>query len=67
VKCPLNVCVERDPKGLYKKASVGKLNALTGVQDPYENPLNPEVILNTDSETVNDSTKRIMSYIDKIN
>ncbi len=62
VNCPLNVCIQRDPKGLYKKATDGKINALTGVQDPYEHPVNPEIILNTDNETANICTNRIMTY-----
>ncbi len=66
VKCPLNVCIERDPKGLYKRATDGKINSLTGVQDPYENPLNPEIILNTDCETLNISTNKVLSYFENI-
>src|SRR5262245_33267017 len=42
-KCPLEVCVERDVKGLYKKAMAGEIPQFTGVSDPYEEPVNPEV------------------------
>ena len=41
--CPLDVCIERDVKGLYKKALAGEIKNYTGLDDPYENPLNPEV------------------------
>jgi adenylylsulfate kinase len=66
VKCPLNICIERDPKGLYKKATDGKMNSLTGIQDPYEEPINPEIVLNTDTETVDTSTTRIVNYVENL-
>jgi adenylylsulfate kinase len=47
VKCPLEECMRRDPKGLYKKAMNGEINDLTGIQEPYEEPLNPEVTVDT--------------------
>jgi adenylylsulfate kinase len=47
VNCPLETCLRRDPNGLYKKAQEGKILNLTGIQDPYEPPINPEVVLNT--------------------
>lgn len=50
VNCSLENCKRRDPKGLYKKAATGEIQNLTGVQDPYEPPINPEIILNTDNE-----------------
>ena len=51
VECPLDTLVERDVKGLYKKALAGEIANFTGVSDPYEAPLNPEVTLDTDRET----------------
>jgi len=45
VKCPVEVCMQRDPKGLYKKALAGEISNFTGVSDPYEEPLNPDVLI----------------------
>ncbi len=60
VKCPLETLVERDPKGLYKKALSGEIEKFTGVSDPYEEPTNPEVICETDKENVEDSVNKII-------
>lgn len=62
VNCPVDICMQRDPKGLYKKATIGKMHSLTGVQDPYEQPVDPEITVNTDKESVTESTKRILDY-----
>jgi adenylylsulfate kinase len=51
VKCSLGACIRRDPKGLYKKALAGEIKDLTGLQDPYEEPENPELIVNTEGQT----------------
>ena len=50
VKASIETCRKRDPKGVYKSAEQGKISNLTGIQDPYEPPLNPELILNTENE-----------------
>lgn len=63
VKCPLEVCIERDMKGLYQKALRGEIQNFTGISDPYEEPLNPEVVIETDRETVQESTKRILNKL----
>ena len=63
LKCPLEVLIERDPKGLYKKALAGEIKEFTGISAPYEEPLNPEIILETDKETVEESTEKIISYL----
>ncbi|MBD3267646.1 adenylyl-sulfate kinase [bacterium] len=63
VKCPLEVCEERDVKGLYKKARAGEIKEFTGVSDPYEAPDNPEVVCETDKETVEDSTEKILQFL----
>mgnify|MGYP005838756747 CR=1 FL=1 len=63
VKCPLEECIRRDPKGLYKKAINGEINDLTGIQDTYEEPLNPEVIVDTSKETVEESVKKILEKL----
>lgn len=49
VKCPIDVCEQRDPKGLYKKARAGEITQFTGIDDPYEEPDRPEIILETDT------------------
>ena len=63
LKCPLEVLMERDPKGLYKKALAGEIKEFTGISAPYEEPLNPEIVLETDKETVEESTEKIISYL----
>ena len=59
VKCPIAVLAERDVKGLYKKALAGEIVGFTGVSDPYEEPLSPDVIVQTDKETVDISVRTI--------
>lgn len=59
VKCPLNVLIERDVKGLYAKALRGEIQNFTGISDPYEPPENPEVVVETDKETVDESVDKI--------
>lgn len=63
IKCSLESCIKRDPKGLYKKALAGEIKDLTGLQDPYEEPLDPEIVIDTDKETLEDSVNKILSYI----
>ena len=64
--CPLEVCVKRDVKGLYKKALAGEIKNYTGVDDPYEEPLNPEVILETDQETHEESVAKIIRKLEML-
>ncbi|BBJ28128.1 adenylyl-sulfate kinase [Athalassotoga saccharophila] len=63
VKCPIEILMERDPKGLYKKALNGEISNFTGVNDPYEEPENPEIIVDTSVESVEESTEKIISYL----
>ncbi len=63
VKCSVEACAKRDPKGLYKKAASGEIKNLTGPQEPYEEPVNPEVTVDTERFTVEDSVKRILSTV----
>jgi len=63
VRCPLDVLIKRDPKGLYKKALAGEIKNLTGLQDPYEEPLNPDIVIDTDRLTVEESVNKILSYL----
>lgn len=65
VDCPLDACIERDVKGLYRKALAGEIKEFTGVSDPYEAPLNPEVTVHTDSETPAESAARIVAYLEQ--
>src|SRR5258705_3150756 len=62
-KCPLDVLVERDVKGLYKKALAGEIKEFTGVSDPYEAPVDPDVTVETDSETVEQSIRKIIEEL----
>ncbi|WP_163329312.1 adenylyl-sulfate kinase [Desulfurobacterium thermolithotrophum] len=63
VKCPLEVCEKRDPKGLYKKARAGIIKNFTGINDPYEEPLNPEVVVETDKMSVDECVEKVISYL----
>ncbi len=63
VECPIEVLAERDVKGLYKKAIAGEVKNFTGVSDPYEPPLTPEVTVRTDREKVDESVERIMAAL----
>jgi adenylyl-sulfate kinase len=66
VKCPLEVCRQRDVKGLYKLADEGKLKGFTGVDDPYEEPENPELVVETDKETPEQSVQRILIKLEEL-
>ena len=63
VECPLNVLVERDVKGLYKRALAGEIKNFTGVDDPYEAPGSPEVLVNSSVETPEDSAGKIIKRL----
>ncbi len=65
VKCPLEVCMQRDVKGMYQKALRGEIKEFTGISDPYEEPLNPELVLETDRETLEESARRVIEYLKK--
>ena len=60
VKCPIDVCRQRDPKGLYKRADRGEINDIAGLHQPYEEPDKPEVVLYTDKEDVDTAVKKIL-------
>ncbi|MBI2922782.1 MAG: adenylyl-sulfate kinase [Planctomycetes bacterium] len=64
-ECPVAKLAERDVKGLYKKALAGEIKNFTGVSDPYEAPVNPEVSVRTDRETVEESLDKILSYLEE--
>ncbi|MGC9329317.1 MAG: adenylyl-sulfate kinase [Candidatus Hinthialibacter sp.] len=63
VQAPLDVCEKRDPKGLYKKARAGEIKEFTGIDDPYEEPLHPEVVCQTDKETPEESAQKILAKL----
>jgi len=63
VRAPLAVLVERDVKGLYKKALAGEIKNFTGVSDPYEDPLAPDVVVDSSVETVEESAGRILDHL----
>lgn len=65
VKASLETLVQRDVKGLYKKAIAGEIANFTGVSDPYEEPLNPEVLVSSDSETVAESAAKILDHLEE--
>lgn len=65
VKCPVEVCERRDPKGQYQKARNGEIKAFTGISAPYEEPLEPEIVLETDRLSVDESVKKIISHLEK--
>src|ERR1700731_3233268 len=65
VECPLETLVERDVKGLYKKALAGELKGFTGVSDPYEPPLNHELTVATGGETAQESLARLLGRLEE--
>ena len=66
VRCPLDVLVARDVKGLYEKALAGEIAHFTGVSDPYEEPVSPNLIVDSSIESVETSATRILSYLSDI-
>jgi adenylylsulfate kinase len=63
VKCDIAVCEERDPKGLYKKARKGEIPFFTGISDPYEPPTSPEITIETDHLTIDQSVEKVFSFL----
>ena len=64
--CPIDVLAERDVKGLYKKALRGEIKNFTGVDDPYEPPLNPEVVIESDKETPEQSAAKVLAKLEQL-
>jgi len=64
VKASVEVCEERDVKGLYAKARAGEIKEFTGVSDPYEEPLNPEIIVETERQTPEESARQILDFLE---
>ncbi len=65
VEAPLAVCEERDPKGLYKKARAGEIPEFTGISAPYEEPLKPELTINTAECSPQEAAARILTYLEE--
>lgn len=65
-KCSLDVCIERDVKGMYKNAMRGEIKEFTGISDPYEEPLNPEILLETDKETSEESVLKVLAILEEM-
>jgi adenylylsulfate kinase len=63
VDCPVEVCEQRDVKGLYKKARAGEIKEFTGISAPYEAPAKPELVLRTSGQTVEHSALQILDYL----
>jgi adenylyl-sulfate kinase len=66
VKTAVETCIQRDVKGLYKKALAGEIKGFTGVDDPYEAPANPELIILTEEETPQESAARIVRKLEEL-
>jgi len=65
VKVPLEVAEDRDPKGLYKKARAGEIKEFTGIDAPYEEPLNPELVIDTSEYSLEESSNMVLEYLEK--
>jgi len=65
-RCPVEVCMERDVKGMYEKALAGEIKNFTGVDDPYEEPENPELILDTDKESIDECAQRVLEKLEEL-
>jgi len=63
VRCPLQECERRDPKGIYKKARSGEVGEFTGISAPYEEPEDPEIILDTDKMTLEECVEEVLTYL----
>ena len=66
VNTPLEVCIQRDVKGMYKKALNGEIKGFTGVDDPYEEPENPELVIETQKESVEESASKVISKLKEL-
>jgi adenylyl-sulfate kinase len=65
VDASVDECARRDVKGLYEKAFAGEIKEFTGVSDPYEAPENPEIVLNTEEETVEQSAEKVLAFLEQ--
>ncbi len=63
VKCPLDECEKRDPKGLYQKARKGEIKQFTGIDSPYEEPVNPELVIETNKVSIEECVEQVVVYL----
>jgi len=66
VRCSIEECMKRDVKGMYRKAMAGEITGFTGVDDPYEEPPSPELVLDTDKETVEESVQKVLGKMESL-
>ncbi|GEL76250.1 putative adenylyl-sulfate kinase [Tenuibacillus multivorans] len=66
VDCPFEICEQRDPKGLYRKARKGEIKDFTGIDSPYEPPLNPELTVETEKHSIKEAANQIIQYLGQI-
>lgn len=66
VKCSLDVCIKRDVKGMYEKAIKGEVKEFTGISDPYEEPLDPDILLETDKEELEESAAKVIEKLKEL-
>jgi adenylylsulfate kinase len=66
VKCPINICMQRDTRDMYRDALAGKIKNFTGISDPYEEPPNPEILIESDKESLEESIEKVISGITKL-
>lgn len=66
VDTPIEVCEQRDTKGLYSRARIGQIKGFTGIDDPYEAPMDPEITLDTVSNTPEANALKILEYLEKV-
>lgn len=64
VKCSLEEVIRRDPKGLYKRALRGEIKHMTGIDDPYEEPLNPEITVDSEHNSIEENVKTVIKYLE---
>ena len=63
IDAPIEACEKREPRGLYQKARKGEIRGFTGIDSPYEKPENPDLILHTDKESVEDSVAKLLGHV----
>lgn len=66
VRCSIDTCIKRDPKGLYRKALNGEIQDMTGIQDPYEEPINPEVAVDTERQGIEECVDIILTKLHQL-
>lgn len=67
IKCSIDKCEQRDVKGMYAKARRGEIKGFTGIDDPYEAPQNPNLLIDTEHESLTDSAKKVKEFLKKRN